>query len=81
MYLDVVRDKETHVLDVVGDKVTHVSCVVSHCLCAVFLTRPADSSASCTACAQQLLTLGDYLFSKDVYNSTKLTGYHDFNTR
>ena len=53
--MDVVRDKETHVLDVVGDKVTHVSCVVSRCLCAVFLTRPADSSASCTACAQQLL--------------------------
>ena len=48
MYLDVVRDKETHVLDVVGDKVTHVSCVVSRCLCAVFLTRPAGSSASCT---------------------------------
>ena len=27
------------------------------------------------------LTLGDYLFSKDVHNSIKLTGYHDFNTR
>ena len=27
-----------------------------------------------------LLTFGDYLFSKDIH-TTKLTGYHDFNTR
>ena len=28
----------------------------------------------------QKLTLGDNLFSKDIH-TTKMTGYHDFNTR
>ena len=27
------------------------------------------------------LTFGDYFFSKDIYNSTKFTSYHKFNTR